>query len=287
MKLPSRAEFARNRASRNIRIAPYTPHKANFIVTIQRAVRLAIIVLAAMLAGPGVAAASEPGADAAIPSTSLWDVVAGGGPWVIPIGVCSFVLVLAVLERAYSLRRSRIAPSLFIERFLLQVSEGAVDRHDATLLCQDNGSLVADVFESALRKWGKPAVEVEQAVLDEGERAANQMRRFLRVINGVATVCPLFGLLGTVWGMIEAFNAIASSGAMGRPEMLAGGISGALLSTAAGLLVAIPALILYLFFVGRVDALVMEIDRVGQELVNLISAEAIEDRRNRKPKKAA
>lgn len=224
---------------------------------------------------------------AAIPSTSLWDIVAGGGPWVVPIAVCSFVLVLAALERSYSLRRGRIAPRLFIERFLLQVGEGALDRHDAMLLCQDEGSLVSGVFEAALRKWGKPAVEVEQAVLDEGERAANQMRRFLRVINGVATVCPLFGLLGTVWGMIEAFNAIASSGAMGRPEMLAGGISGALLSTAAGLLVAIPAVILYLLFVGRVDALVMEIDRAGQNLVYLISAEGLEDRRNRKPKKAA
>ncbi|MBX3426617.1 MAG: MotA/TolQ/ExbB proton channel family protein [Pirellulales bacterium] len=248
-----------------------------------------LVVLLSLLAailGPTAARAAD-GDATPIPTTSLWSVLSGGGPWVAPIGLCSFVLVLVVFERAFSLRRSRIAPKLFVERFLLQVSEGALDRHESLLYCQENGSLTADVFEAALRKWGKPAVEVEQAVLDEGERAANEMRKFLRVINGVATVCPLFGLLGTVWGMIEAFNAIASSGAMGRPEMLAGGISGALLSTAAGLLVAIPALILYLFFVGRVDALVMEIDRNGQELVNLISAEGIEDRRNRKPKKAA
>ena len=186
--------------------------------------------------------------------------------------------------RSSAPRRSRVAPRLFVERLLLQIGEGAVDRDAALDLCDDDPSLVARVFAAALRKWGKPAVEVEQAVLDEGERAANSLRKFLRVINCIASVCPLFGLLGTVWGMIVAFNEIAGSSAMGRPEMLAAGIGTALMSTAAGLCVAIPALILYLFFVGRVDALVMEIDRRGQELVNLISAEALEDRRNRPPR---
>src|SRR5687768_9376262 len=220
----------------------------------------------------------------AIPTTTLWQALIAGGPLVIPIVICSFVLMLVVFERLIALRRNRIVPRLFIERFLLQISEGAVDRNGALLLCEEQPSLMAGVFAAALRKWGKPAVEVEQAVLDEGERAANSMRRFLRVINGVSTVCPLFGLLGTVWGMIESFNEIAGSSAMGRPELLAGGIGTALMSTAAGLCVAIPALILYLFFVGRVDELVMEIDRQGQELVNLISAEGLEDRRNRPPR---
>jgi biopolymer transport protein ExbB len=129
-----------------------------------------------------------------------------------------------------------------------------------------------------VRKWGKPAVEVEQAVLDEGERIGNVLRRYLRVINGVSTVSPLLGLLGTVWGMMESFNVIALSPAMGRAEMLAGGISVAMITTAAGLSVAIPALIFYLYFVGRVDRLTMEIDHHGQALVNLISLEALEER---------
>lgn len=221
---------------------------------------------------------------------SLWDMLLGGGPLMLPIVACSFVLLLVVFERTVSLRRSRIVPRLFTERFLLQIGEGALNRPDALQRCLDNGSQIASVFAAAVRKWGKPAVEVEQAVIDEGERMANHMRRYLRVINGVATVCPLMGLLGTVWGMMQAFEAIAGSSAMGRPELLAGGIGGALLSTAAGLCVAIPALILYLWFVGRVDMLVMEIDRCGQELVNLISAEALDERRSTrtsKSKKAA
>ena len=229
-------------------------------------------------------------ASASLDGKSLWDMLLTGGPLMLPIVACSFVLLLVVFERTVSLRRSRVVPRLYTERFLLQISEGALDKTDALDRCLDNSSHIACVFAAAVRKWGKPAVEVEQAVLDEGERMASHMRRFLRVINGVATVCPLMGLLGTVWGMMQAFEAIAGSSAMGRPDLLAGGISGALLSTAAGLSVAIPALILYLWFVGRVDTLVMEIDRNGQELVNLISAEALEDRRTKsrtKSKKVA
>ena len=159
----------------------------------------------------------------------------------IPIVLASFLMLLIVFERLISLRRRRVVPRLFVERFLLQLREGALDRNEALERCEDESSHVARVFAAGVRKWGKPAVEVEQAVLDEGERIANVLRRYLRVLNGVSTVSPLLGLLGTVWGMIQAFNVIATSPAMGRAEMLAGGISVALITTATGLLVAIPA----------------------------------------------
>ncbi len=222
-----------------------------------------------------LAAANPP-----IPTRSLFEMLLAGGPLMFPILLASFVMLLIVFERMISLRRRRVIPRLFIERFLLQLREGALDRSDALERCEDESSHIARVFAAGIRKWGKSAVEVEQAVLDEGERIANVLRRYLRVLNGVSTVSPLLGLLGTVWGMIQAFNVIANSPAMGRAELLAGGISVALLTTAAGLLVAIPALILYLFFVGRVDSLIMEIDRYGQELVDLVSNEGLEDRKS-------
>jgi biopolymer transport protein ExbB len=141
------------------------------------------------------------------------------------------------------------------------------------------------VFAAAVRKWGKPAVEVEQAIIDAGERVTNDLRRYLRIINGVSTVGPLFGLLGTVTGMIAAFNTIATVAAMGHPELLAAGISEALLTTAFGLFIAIPALIIYLYFVGRVDAHIIEIDALGQQVVEIISAEALSgERPERTPK---
>jgi len=238
-------------------------------------------------AGPGLAPFSE---EAPIPTKSLWDMVLAGGPLLIPILVGSFVLMIFVFERTVSLRRGRVIPGPLVKRLLLQIREDQLGREPALERCEENSSHVAKVLAAGLRKWGRPAVEVEQAILDEGERAANVLRRYLRVINGVATVCPLLGLLGTVWGMMEAFNAIATSSAMGRPELLASGISQALLTTAAGLFVAIPALIFYLFFVGRVDRLVMDIDSLGQELVGLISGESLQDKKaggSSRSKKAA
>ena len=148
----------------------------------------------------------------------------------------------------------------------------------ALALCHESGSPVAKVFAGAVRKWGRPAVEVEQAVIDCGERVTNSLRRYLRVFYAITTVGPLLGLMGTVLGMIQTFNVIAAGDALGRAELLAGGIAKALLNTAGGLAVAIPASILYVFFVSRVDRLIIEIDALAQEVVNTISAEELQER---------
>jgi len=214
---------------------------------------------------------------APIPTRNLWQIIRDGGPLMIPIAVCSLLLLAFVFERMVSLRRGRVIPGPFVKRFLQQLHQRDLDRDKALLLCEENNSPVAQVFAGAVRKWGRPAVEVEQAIIDTGERITNGLRRYLRVINGIATVTPLLGLLGTVVGMIRAFNSIATADALGRPELLAKGISEALLTTAAGLSVAIPALICYLWFVSRVDRLIIDIDALGQEVVNTISAEELEE----------
>ncbi len=208
-----------------------------------------------------------------IPTKSLLQVLRDGGILMIPIGVCSFILCVFVFERAISLRRGRVIPRPFVRRFLEQLRDKQLTREEALQLCEENRSPVAEVFAAAVRKWGRPSVEVEQALIDAGERVTNGLRRYLRLFNGVSTISPLLGLLGTVVGMIGAFNAIVNAGAMGRPELLAAGISQALLTTAAGLTVAIPALIAYLFFVSRVDRLIIAIDALGQQLVELISSD--------------
>ncbi len=176
-------------------------------------------------------------------------------------------------------------PRPFVRRFLEQLREGQLSRDDALKLCDENKSPVAEVFGAAVRKWGRPSVEVEQAIIDAGERVTNGLRRYVRLFNGVSTISPLLGLLGTVLGMISAFNTIVTAGAMGRPELLAGGIAQALLTTAAGLTVAIPALIAYLYFISRVDQLIITIDSLGQQVVDLISAESQATRKG--PRKAA
>lgn len=216
-------------------------------------------------------------ASTASASKRLFDVLRSGGVLMIPIAICSFILVVFIFERFISLRKARIIPGPFSTRFLDQLENGDFDRTSALSLCEKNNSPIAHVFAAGIQKWGRPSVEVEQAVLDEGERTSTRLRSYLRLINGIATVCPLLGMLGTVLGMIHAFDAIATvSEAVGDPKaMIATGISQALLTTAAGMTVAIPALIAYLFFSSRVDKHVMEIDRLGMKVVNLISAEAL------------
>jgi len=229
------------------------------------------------------AAAAE---DAAIAERNLFNIIQQGGPLLIPILVCSFILFLFVFERLFSLRRRRVIPKPFVRQFLHQLREGSVDQDEALQLCRKNGSAVARVFAGAVQKWGRPAVEVEQGIIDAGERVSNGLRRYLRLINGIATVTPLLGLLGTVVGMIQAFNDIATADAMGKPELLAAGIGQALITTAGGLTVAIPALIAYMFFISRVDRLVMDIDALSQDVVAEISAEA-QSKTKRSGRKAA
>ncbi len=208
-----------------------------------------------------------------IPTKNLLQVIRDGGPLMLPIAVCSFILLVFVFERAISLRRGRVIPGPFVRKFIEQLRTKQLDRETALELCKKNRSPVSDVFAAAINKWGRASVEIEQAIIDEGERMTHGLRKYVRLFNGISTICPLLGLLGTVLGMIRAFNSIATVDAMGRPELLAAGISQALLTTAAGLTVAIPALIAYLFFVGRVDKLIIDIDTLGQKVVGLISAE--------------
>ena len=226
-------------------------------------------------AAPDASLAAD--AQATIPTTNLMKVFNDGGVLMYPILLCSIVSMVFLFERTISLRRGRIIPDPFVKRFLHQLREGQLDREQALALCEENSSALATVFGAAVKKWGRPAVEVEQALIDSGERVTNDLRRYLRVFNGVATISPLLGLLGTVFGMIAAFNAIATSKALGRPELLASGISEALLTTAFGLTVAIPALLFYWIFVSLVDRRIIEIDALGQELVALISAEGLQE----------
>lgn len=239
----------------------------------------AIAVASEPAEATSAAAAAEP--RALIPTTDLRNIVDDAGPLMYAILLCSFLLVGFFLERCVCLRRNRVIPKPFVSRFLSQLREGQLDRDQALELCHENGSTVANVFAGAVRKWGRPGVEIEQGVIDAGERATNGLRRYLRVFYAVATVGPLLGLMGTVLGMIQTFNVIAdpASDALGRAAPLAGGIAKALLNTAGGLAVAIPASLLYVFFVSRVDRLVMEIDKLAQEVVNVISAEDLQEKK--------
>lgn len=216
-------------------------------------------------------------AGSAVPTSPAEIVEAIGVPFAVVFAGASVVALWSAIERLVLLRPRRVIPRAFVDRFLLHLRSGRMDKPNAISVCKENGSPMSEIFLHGVRKWGKPSVEIEQAVIDGGERQISQLKKRLRVLNGVATITPLIGLLGTVIGMIHAFNDIANS-AMGDAKQLALGIAMALLTTAIGLFIAIPALTAYMYLAGRIDFLVMEMDRLGQELVHLISAEALNER---------
>ena len=262
------------------------------------AARLLVMVLTLPFL-PGVVTVASAQEDNRMPSQSvseqaapvetagnLLGVLWQGGIMLVPLAVCSFLLVLFALERSISLRRGRVIPGPFVRRFIQQLEDGGLDSREALELCREDGSPVAEVFAAGVMKWDRSAVEVEQAIIDAGERVAQGLRRYLRLFNGISTISPLLGLLGTVVGMIRAFNAIATTDAMGKPELLATGISQALITTAAGLTVAIPAIVIYLYFASKADRLVIEIDRVGQQVVNAIAIDGWKESRKSKTKRS-
>lgn len=232
-------------------------------------------------AGPPAATpqAGEPGerpASQFVIPTNIAETIYALDWFAIPFILATVIAVWFSTERLVVLRKGRVIPKPFVERFLTHLSEGELEPQEALDLCMENGSPVAVIFAHGIRKWGKPSVEVEQAIIDGGERQVSQLRAHLRVINGIATICPLIGLLGTVWGMIVAFNGMAGGALMESPEQLAAGIALALLTTAVGLVIAIPCLIIYMYLTGRVDQLVMEMDELGQQVVHAISAEGLQ-----------
>lgn len=268
----------------------YTPMPAAFPSAEPRiAAANPVPAAAAVPANPAAEAETET-AEAPIPTQNLFQVFRDGGWMMYPIALCSFIVMVFTMERLLYLRGGRVIPKPFVSRLIELLQQQQIDRDEAIELCEKNPSPIAEIILTALRRYGRPAVDLEAAVMDAGERVNNTLRRNLRLLSAISNVAPLLGLLGTVLGMIQAFNEIAGAGAMGRPESLAGGISTALLTTAGGLFVAIPAYLAYMYFSGRVDRLMLLMDQYAQQVIEAASAEGLaeaDSSRTRSRKRAA
>ncbi|QEF99599.1 Biopolymer transport protein ExbB [Stieleria maiorica] len=203
--------------------------------------------------------------------------VMSGGWLMMPLAICSLVVLSLSFERLVALRRGRVIPRPFVQRFTECVEDGVLSYDEATELCKEFDCPVSEVFRAALRRWGRPMFEIEQAVLDAGDRVSDGLRKYLRVFHAISNVAPLIGLLGTVIGMIDAFEVISDQSSIGRPETLASGISMALMTTAGGLAVAIPAYLAYMYFSSKSDRYLGEIERLCQRVIDCISAEGLEE----------
>lgn len=218
---------------------------------------------------------------------SLLSSIRTGGWLMAPLLVCGLLVSVLAAERQWSLRRARVIPRPFVRRFTECVEDGQLSFEEAQQICEEFQCPVGEVFHAAVKRWGRPMLEIEQAVFDASDRVSERLSRFLRVFYAISHLAPLFGLLGTVLGMIQAFNAL-SEGSFSGTELLAAGIGQALVTTAAGLIVAIPAYVSYLYFTAVSDRYLNEIDRLCQRLIDSISAEGLETTtRSRRSRRAA
>ncbi len=223
----------------------------------------------------GAPTASTETAASGVEVSSVWDFARKGGPLMIPIGLCSLLALAVIVERVVSLRRHNVIPPSFVNGLRVAMEADRGQRALALAHCEASASPIGRIVSAGLRRLGAPAERLEKSIVEAGEHEIAGLRKNLRVLSVIASIAPLLGLLGTIFGMITAFQTVASSAeALGRTELLAKGIYEAMITTAAGLMVAIPALLGYHGLSARVEGLVREMDRITMDFVEVHAGES-------------
>lgn len=191
-------------------------------------------------------------------------LLARGGWFMVPLLILSLVVVAIGLERLISLRRSRVFPNRFVKQLSrLSGSPGGLEPRAAYEICQRHPSAAATVFKSLLVKVGRPQAELEHTVSETGQRQATRMLQLVSWLSLAAAIAPLIGLLGTVWGITQAFyDTTQLVAGQNRAEALAEGIYTALVTTMFGLIIAIPSAVLAHFFENRVVSMMNEVEEM-------------------------
>lgn len=197
----------------------------------------------------------------------MFEIISSGGWLMWPLLICSVVATAIILERLWSLQEKRVLPKNLTVKVWEWVRANELnDDHIETLR---HSSVLGEILAAALANRHRDLDTVKERVQDTGRHVVHEMERFIATLGTIAAISPLLGLLGTVVGMIKVFAAITAHG-VGNPTVLAGGISEALITTAAGLTVAIPALIGYRYLRNRIDSLVVRMEKEAIKLVDRI-----------------
>jgi len=194
-------------------------------------------------------------------------MVKAGGWLMFPIIACSIIAFGIILERFWTLQKKKVIPRHLVATIWHWVKEGQLERSKIEELGKQ--SALGKILASGLNNRHLDRERIKESIEETGRQVVHDMERFLNTLGTIAAVSPLLGLLGTVIGMIKVFNAIISSG-VGNAAPLAGGISQALITTAAGLSVAIVALIFHRYFRGRVDELVVKMEEEAIKMVDVL-----------------
>jgi len=197
-----------------------------------------------------------------------------GGWLMLPILACSVITMAIVMERLWTLRRRRVMP----KGLVTEIREWYCQEQlaEERLARVQDGSPLGRILAAGLANREYSWEVMKEAIRDTDRQVVAELERYINTLGTIASVTPLLGLLGTVIGMIEVFGVIMEAG-VGNPGVLAGGISKALITTAAGLSVAIPALMFHRYFNGKVDKLAIGMEEQALKLVEIIKGERAEE----------
>lgn len=200
----------------------------------------------------------------------MYEIIVSGGWLMIPILLCSVGAVAIIGERFWSLQTRKITPSNLVAQIWQWHKAGTLDESHLDALTAS--SPLGRILAAGLVNRQNPREIMKESIEDTGRQVVHELERYLNTLGTIAAASPLLGLLGTVFGMIQVFSAITVHG-VGNPSILAGGIAQALITTAAGLSVAIPALIFHRYFRGKIDTLVLKMEEEALKMVDVMHAE--------------
>lgn len=204
----------------------------------------------------------------------MLEIIKAGG-WVMwPILLCSVLAMAIILERLWTLQRRRVAPPGLVLKVWQSAREGQLNSQRLQEIRE--GSPLGRLLATGLVNRHHDRAILQESIEDVGRIVAHQLERYLNTLGTIAAITPLLGLLGTVVGMIRVFNVMTLRG-VGDPSALAGGIGEALITTAAGLLVAIPSVVFYRYLRGRVDELVLLMEHEAMKLVEVLKGQRERD----------
>ncbi len=197
----------------------------------------------------------------------MWELIKAGGWLMLPILLASTLALAISLERAWSLRLARVAPPDLLARVWKWIKAGQLDAAKLKELRAD--SPLGEILAAGLLNSKHGREIMKESIEEAGSHVVHDMERYLSLLGTVAVISPLLGLLGTVVGIIEAFMAVTASG-MNDPAMLAGGISKALITTAGGIAVAIPAMVMHRWFTRHIATITVEMEQQAIKLVDIV-----------------
>ncbi|MBE0477940.1 MotA/TolQ/ExbB proton channel family protein [Candidatus Aerophobetes bacterium] len=193
-----------------------------------------------------------------------------GGYLMVPLVICSILALAIIIEKFIVLKIIENRSKRFAQKTRSIINGHADNKVEKVLaLCEMTSSPLARILKTGIEKKDKVRAEIKETLEDAGSLEVPYLEKHLKILGTIVTVAPLIGLLGTVMGMIRAFDVIALRG-VGEPGALAGGIAEALLTTAVGLTIAIPALVFYNYFMHRTDKIVSEFEKVSSEFINFL-----------------